>query len=163
MNTNTTASRRLSGRTAQRCAPLIATAVLLTGSAACAGQAHGPAASDSSTSSSAAADQSADPGGMARSGSGPVNVHSGSDPSGSDPSGSGQRATAVTFSLQFAQCMRAHGVPKFPDPQDAKAGWLAPGSGVDPGSAEFQGAINGPCRSLAPAAWLSNGQVGAGS
>jgi hypothetical protein len=59
--------------------------------------------------------------------------------------------------------MRAHGVPKFPDPQAAKADLFAPGSGVDPGSPEFRAAIDGPCRSLAPAAWLSTGQVGAGS
>jgi len=71
---------------------------------------------------------------------------------------SGDRSTGATYSLVFARCMRAHGVPKFPDP-DHSADLFAPGSGVDPGSAAYQAAINGPCRSLAPPAWVSSGTV----
>jgi hypothetical protein len=73
----------------------------------------------------------------------------------------GERSTGTSFSLAFAACMRAHSVPKFPDP-DGKAGQLGPGSGVDPASPAFQAAINGPCRPLAPPAWVSSGQVSGG-
>ncbi|HLK00184.1 MAG TPA: hypothetical protein VKU39_09785 [Streptosporangiaceae bacterium] len=73
--------------------------------------------------------------------------------------GTGQRSAGASFSPAFARCMRAHGVPKFPDP----GGQLGPGSGADPASAAFQAALNGPCRSLAPPAWVSSGQVSGGS
>jgi hypothetical protein len=84
-----------------------------------------------------------------------VSLHGGS-------SSGGERSTGTSFSLAFAECMRAHGVPNFPDP-DGKAGQLGPGSGVDPASQAFQAAINGPCRRLAPPAWVSSGQVSGGS
>jgi hypothetical protein len=75
---------------------------------------------------------------------------------------SGNRSTGNAFSLALARCMRAHGVPNFPDP-NGQAGQLGPGSGVDPASQAYQAAINGPCRSLAPPAWVSSGQVSNGS
>jgi hypothetical protein len=68
----------------------------------------------------------------------------------------------VSFSLDFARCMRAHGVPTFPDP-DGNTGRLGPDSGVDPASAAFRAAVDGPCRPLAPPAWVSSGQVNGGS
>jgi hypothetical protein len=52
--------------------------------------------------------------------------------------------------------MRAHGVPNFPDP-DGQPGQLGPDSGVDPASAQFRAAVNGPCTSLAPPEWLDSG------
>jgi hypothetical protein len=73
----------------------------------------------------------------------------------SGPDGPGQHSS-VSFSLAFATCMRAHGVPDFPDP-DGQAGQLGPGSGIDPGSPRFQSALNGPCKPLAPPGWLSTG------
>lgn len=75
--------------------------------------------------------------------------------SGAGAGGSGQRS-AGSFSLPFARCMRAHGVPNFPDP-DGQAGQLGPGSGIDPNSPQFQSALNGPCESLAPLGWLNTG------
>jgi len=84
--------------------------------------------------------------------SGPVKVQGGD---GETSGGPGQRSTGTSLSLAFARCMRAHGVPKFPDP----GGHLGPGSGADPASQAFQDAVNGPCRPLAPQAWLSSGQV----
>ena len=66
------------------------------------------------------------------------------------------KSTAGSYTLAFARCMRAHGVPKFPDP----GGPIGPGSGFDPGSPSFQAAVNGPCRSLAPHAWVAPGPVG---
>jgi hypothetical protein len=79
----------------------------------------------------------------------------GSGSAGSGSSGPGQRSSGA-FSFAFATCMRAHGVPNFPDP-DGQAGQLGPGSGIDPGSSRFQSALNGPCKSLAPPGWLNTG------
>ncbi len=76
---------------------------------------------------------------------------------GAGSGGSGQR-TAGSFSLAFATCMRAHGVPDFPDP-NGQAGQLGPGSGIDPDSAQFQSALNGPCKPLAPPGWVGSGKV----
>ncbi len=71
--------------------------------------------------------------------------------------GSGQRSSG-SYSLAFARCMRAHGVPDFPDP-NGQPGQLGPGSGIDPNSPQFQSALNGPCKSLAPPGWLGSGKV----
>jgi hypothetical protein len=71
--------------------------------------------------------------------------------------GSGQRSSG-SDSLAFARCMRAHGVPDFPDP-NGQPGQLGPGSGIDPNSPQFQSALNGPCKSLAPPGWLGSGKV----
>ncbi|NUR59310.1 MAG: hypothetical protein HOV87_11670 [Catenulispora sp.] len=68
----------------------------------------------------------------------------------------GHGGSVGTFTVPFAQCMRSHGVPNFPDP-DGSAGQLGPYSGIDPASAVFQSALNGPCRSLAPQAWIDSG------
>jgi hypothetical protein len=77
--------------------------------------------------------------------------------SGNGPAGQGNQASG-TFTLAFAKCMQAHGVPDFPDP-GGQAGQLGPGSGVDPASPQFQSALNGPCLSLAPPAWVGSGKV----
>jgi hypothetical protein len=74
----------------------------------------------------------------------------------SAPSGGSQDRSVGSFSIDFATCMRAHGVPNFPDP-DGQPGQLGPNGGIDPGSAQFQAAINGPCKSLAPPQWLDSG------
>lgn len=71
-----------------------------------------------------------------------------------------QRSTG-SFTLAFAQCMRANGVPNFPDP-NGQGGQLGPGSGIDPASAAYQHAIDGVCRSLAPPAWVSTGVQSSG-
>lgn len=76
--------------------------------------------------------------------------------SGGTPPADGQSRSTGTFTLGFARCMRAHGVPRFPDP-NGTPGQLGPDSGVDLASAPFQAAVNGPCRSLAPPAWVSTG------
>lgn len=83
--------------------------------------------------------------------------------------GSGSQSGNTTtgdYSMALAKCMRAHGVPKFPNPNGI-GNELGPGSGVNPTSAAFQAAVNGPCESLAPAGWASSGSgpvmKGAGS
>jgi hypothetical protein len=67
----------------------------------------------------------------------------------------GHGGSVGTFTAAFARCMRAHGVPNFPDP-NGRSGQLGPDSGVDPGSPAYLAALNGPCRSLAPPAWLDS-------
>jgi len=102
------------------------------------GCASGPAAQPSATASGSATGRS----------SGNVTSRNEGGSQGNEAAGS--------FTLAFAKCMRAHGVPDFPDP-DGQSGQLGPGSGIDPTSAAFQTAINGPCRSLAPAGWVNSG------
>lgn len=72
--------------------------------------------------------------------------------------GSQGQSTSGSFTLAFARCMRANGVPAFPDP-NGQGGQLGPGSGIDPSSPQFQAAINGPCLSLAPPGWVGSGKV----
>ena len=54
--------------------------------------------------------------------------------------------------VKFAQCMRSHGVPSFPDP--ALSGQSAPasgqGAGINPSSPRFQAAVRA-CRHVLPA------------
>jgi hypothetical protein len=52
------------------------------------------------------------------------------------PLSAAQKAAAV----RFAECMRAHGAPTFPDPKFPASGAIAvgPGPGVNPGSPAFQ-------------------------
>jgi hypothetical protein len=57
-----------------------------------------------------------------------------------------KQAQAEASALKYSKCMRANGVPDFPDPQFLSGGRiavkLAPGSGVDPSSPTFQAAAN---------------------
>jgi hypothetical protein len=43
--------------------------------------------------------------------------------------------------LKFSQCMRAHGVSNFPDPNGQGQIQVGPSSGIDPGSSTFQSAM----------------------
>lgn len=99
-------------------------------------------------------------GSSANGGSGTSNTGSGAvtRPESKPGSGSAGNETTGTYSLAFAKCMRAHGVPKFPNP-NGSASQLGPDSGVNPASAAFKAALNGPCQSLAPAGWVSSGPV----
>jgi hypothetical protein len=58
-----------------------------------------------------------------------------------------QNQQALTKGLKFAQCMRSHGVPNFPDP--TTAGVVRLGAGVDPSSPQFQSARK-VCQALVP-------------
>jgi hypothetical protein len=66
------------------------------------------------------------------------------------PSGS---ASGMAGGIAYAQCMRSHGVPGFPDPQPAPngqgAGWML-GAGVNMSSPQFQAATKacGPMPNL---------------
>ncbi|MCU1494615.1 MAG: hypothetical protein JWO62_2379 [Acidimicrobiaceae bacterium] len=59
---------------------------------------------------------------------------------GGKPQGNGSSQSSIGIggiTVQFAQCMRTHGVPNFPDPDGQGRVQF---SGVDPNSASFQGA-----------------------
>jgi hypothetical protein len=70
----------------------------------------------------------------------------------------GARGTPAAFfsqALEFSQCMRSHGVPDFPDPQQHGHGISLtihnqPGSDLDPKAPQFQAAQRS-CRAYAPA------------
>jgi hypothetical protein len=52
-----------------------------------------------------------------------------------------QRAGAQVAQLKFSRCMRAHGVPNFPDPPSASGGGyglIFGGSGIDPAAPLFR-------------------------
>ena len=66
-------------------------------------------------------------------------------------SGNGGSGGKRSDALAYAQCMRAHGVPAFPDP-NGQGGFAingGPGTGLDPGSATFQAAQR-TCGKLLP-------------
>jgi hypothetical protein len=49
-----------------------------------------------------------------------------------------QRAQAVAAAFRFSQCMRAHGVPNFPNPNSQGAFTSGSSSAIDPNAAAFQ-------------------------
>ncbi|MGN6167199.1 MAG: hypothetical protein ACTHQQ_03385 [Solirubrobacteraceae bacterium] len=52
--------------------------------------------------------------------------------------------------LRFANCMRSHGVPNFPDPGGGGGGvHIGPGSGINPASPAFQSAM-ATCKKMLP-------------
>jgi len=73
-------------------------------------------------------------------------AHIGNQPTTTPPAGAAVTAPAsagtYAHALAFSQCMRSHGAPNFPDPQPNGGILLqgGPGSGLDPGSAQFQAA-----------------------
>jgi hypothetical protein len=112
---------------------------------ACACGAGSPSASPTTTPTNDAGTSNTGTGAVTRPGS-----NAGSGSSGNESTGTSDR-----YSAAFAECMRAHGVPKFPRPNGSE-GQLGPDSGVNPAAPAFQAAVNGPCKSLAPAAWVSS-------
>jgi hypothetical protein len=57
---------------------------------------------------------------------------------------------ALAKGVKFSQCMRAHGIPDFPDPRENSQGIsIGPAPGLDASSPRFQRAQN-DCRSLVP-------------
>src|SRR5262249_86311 len=76
---------------------------------------------------------------------------------GGSPTGGALTPQQQTELLKYARCMRAHGVPKFPDP--TSSGLTL--SGIDPNSQRFQ-AAQPPCRSLLPNRGKGNFQSAGG-
>lgn len=85
-------------------------------------------------------------------------------PNGGQPPSPAEQARMQQQVLKFAACMRAHGVPNFPDPQlnqGKVAIRIGPNSGIDPQSPQFQAAQKA-CQSELPgkAGPGSNGKAG---
>jgi hypothetical protein len=65
---------------------------------------------------------------------------------------SAQRAAANAKGVEFAQCMRSHGVPDFPDPSTGPLGEQVVNlthTGIDPSSPTYQSA-NSACQKVVP-------------
>jgi hypothetical protein len=74
-------------------------------------------------------------------------------PNGGRPSAA-QQAQEQQAALKFAQCMRSHGVPKFPDPKAGGALTVGGKTGVDPNTPQFQAAQK-TCQKLVPGSPIS--------
>lgn len=70
------------------------------------------------------------------------------NPEGGRPSAA-QQAKQQQMMLAYAQCMRSHGVPKFPDPKAGGALVIGTKNGVDPNSPQFKTA-QAACQKLLP-------------
>jgi hypothetical protein len=80
---------------------------------------------------------------------------------GSSNSGQGSTSgsdSSQTGAVAFAQCVRSHGVPDFPDPQNGH--FLI--SGADQSNPNFQSAVQ-TCQHLLPGGSATNGGSGANS
>ena len=64
-------------------------------------------------------------------------------------SGSSSSASSVSAGIKFADCMRAHGVPNFPDPGSGGGIQIPDNSGINPRSPAFQSAQSA-CFKLLP-------------
>jgi|SRR5450759_5238548 len=144
--TTATTARQRGTRVRRAVFVLVALASLALAAAACGGSSADPAAKPGSAATHGRS--STQQGGVV------------TRPGQGSGSGSGQESTG-TFTIAFAQCMQAHGVASFPNP-NGHGGQLGPGSGINPASPQYMSAINGPCRSLAPPAWVSSGPVSKG-
>jgi hypothetical protein len=71
-------------------------------------------------------------------------------PNGGRPSATQQAKEQQTM-LKYAQCMRSHGVPKFPDPKAGGALTVGSKSGVDPNTPQFKAAAQA-CQKIVPGA-----------
>ena len=86
----------------------------------------------------------------------------GSGSAGSAADGGSPGGSARTGALAYSQCMRAHGITKFPDPNSQGGIGISggPGSGIDPNSPQFK-AADQACRKLMPGLKLSPAQQAA--
>ena len=76
-------------------------------------------------------------------------------PNGGRPPSQAQRQSVKTLALAFSQCVRAHGVPNFPDP-DSSGRIPDPATvGIDQGSPKFE-AANQACGKYRPPYMPSN-------
>jgi hypothetical protein len=60
----------------------------------------------------------------------------------SGKSGTGSSSKGEAAGIKFADCMRSHGVPNFPDPGPGGGIQISSGSGINPQSPAFQSARN---------------------
>lgn len=69
---------------------------------------------------------------------------------GASATGSASAPAGTGDPLNYAQCMRAHGITKFPDPGADGTITIQPGVGLDPNSEKMKAAAEA-CKSLVPA------------
>jgi hypothetical protein len=67
----------------------------------------------------------------------------------SGKSGSGSGPATASAGIKYADCMRTHGVPNFPDPSSADGGVQLSGSGINSQSPAF-GSAQSACQKLLP-------------
>lgn len=80
----------------------------------------------------------------------------GSSSASSSAAAGGGKATTSAKAVQYAQCMRSHGVPSFPDPVNGRSTVIMKkGTDMDPDSPKFKAAQQA-CKAYAP-----SGQAGA--
>jgi hypothetical protein len=87
----------------------------------------------------------------------------GSPSSAADPPGAGSPGgSARSSALAYSECMRAHGITAFPDPNSQGGISISggPGSALDPNSPQFK-AADQACRKLMPGSNLSPAQQAA--
>jgi hypothetical protein len=76
---------------------------------------------------------------------------------GASPAGSASGAsTGYEQMLAYSECMRAHGVPDFPDPNASGNIHVGPGSPNDPMNGPQEQTANNTCRHLEPGGGASN-------
>lgn len=83
--------------------------------------------------------------------------------SGKPSNNAADPANGYSRGLDFAKCMRSHGVSNFPDPSAAGGGIqirVGPGSGINPGSPAFQSAQKS-CKHLLPGGGPGSGHPSA--
>ena len=95
--------------------------------------------------------------GSSSSGSGVASVGSGNPTTGTTPAAASSAPTANSSQLiRYAQCMRANGVPNFPDPTGGRLLLRGgPGTGLNPNSPAFRAAAQ-KCKSLQPSGTAGN-------
>lgn len=87
---------------------------------------------------------------------------SGPGVAGAPASASPSSASASGRALEYAACMRSHGVPKFPDPtvKNGAVGFnITPADGIDPSSPQYRSAIQ-TCSILRGGGASSSGSSG---
>ena len=76
-------------------------------------------------------------------------------PNGGQPPSQAEQLQVKALGLEFAECVRAHGVPNFPDPDSSGRIPDPATSGIDQGSPKFQ-AANQACAKYRPPYMPSN-------
>lgn len=77
-------------------------------------------------------------------------------PRGTNGGGSSGGSSSVNQLINFANCMRSHGVTNFPEPNSSGREIISGSQGLDPNSPTFQSALSA-CRSLLPAGAAAGG------
>jgi len=71
-------------------------------------------------------------------------------PNGGSSGGGSSSGSSAQQVIKFANCMRANGVPNFPEPNSQGQELITGGSGLNPNSPQFQSAMQ-TCQHLLPA------------